>query len=265
MCLPAAVGAVLGVASSAAGAVGQYQAGQAANANSVASYEHALQEREHSWRNELSTWAHRRLEYKKELQTNDEAANRGYVAEQTRLNEAYQAAAFQGQDQLVALMQKQGLNGERQGVGAGRLNQSDLAAFGRGNATIAANLSSARNAAVMRQEDIRRQMQGANNKAFSQVALKPIAGIAPPKPQLSDPTMGLVAGLAGAAASGIGAFSSLQAPQAFTGTSNLPGANPANFQPGLSISGINYGGVPSYSMPGGGLGANFNSSYNFLT
>lgn len=264
MCLPA-VGAVLGVVSSAAGAVGQFQAGQAANANAIASYEHALQQREHAWRMELSTWAHRRLEYKKELQSNSEAANRGYVAEQTRLNEAFQSAAFQKQDQLVALMQKQGMIGEMQGNSAARLNQSMLAEFGRGNATIAANLASARNAAVQRQEDIRRQMQGANNKAFSQVALKPIAGIAPPKPVLSDPTMGLVAGLAGAAAGGIGAFNSLKAPQAFTGTSNLPGANPANFQPGLSISGINYGGVPSYSMPSGGLGANFNSSYNFLT
>jgi hypothetical protein len=108
-------------------------------------------------------------------------------------------------------------------------------------------------------------MQGANNKAFSQVALKPIAGIAPPKPALSDPTMGLIGGLAGAVAGGINSFNSLQAPQAFTGTSNLPGANPANFQPSLSIPGVNYGGIPSYSMPSGGLGANFNSSYNFLT
>jgi hypothetical protein len=213
---------------------------------------------------ELSTWAHRRLEYKKELQSNAEAANRGYVAEQTRLNEAFQAAAFQKQDQLMEMLKGQGALGEMQGVSAGRLNQSVLAQFGRNNATIAANLSSARNAAVERQEDIRRQLMSANNKAFSQVALKPIAGIAPPKPVLSDPTMGLVAGLAGAAAGGINTYNSLKAPPAFTPSpGNYSGG--ASFQPNTTIPGINYSGVPSYTMPSGGMGANFSTSQNFLT
>jgi hypothetical protein len=255
VCLPA-IGAIAGVASSAMGAVGSYQQGQAANANAIANYEHQLQMREHDWRMQLSTWAHRRLEYKNEIRSNNDAASRGYAAEQTRLNEQFMQAAFQKQDMLTGLLKSQGGIGEMAGGSAARLNQSMLAQFGRNNATIAANLSSARDATMQRSEDIRRQLQGANQKAYSQVALKPIAGIAPPKPQLSDPTIGLVGGLLGAAAGGIGAFNSLQAPSA----GNWGGSGASNFQPNTTIPGINYGGMPSFSMPSGTGWAN---SFNY--
>jgi hypothetical protein len=153
-------------------------------------------------------------------------------------------------------LKSQGAIGEMAGGSAARLNQSMLAQFGRNNATIAANLSSARDATMQRSEDIRRQLQGANQKAYSQVALKPIAGIAPPKPQLSDPTIGLVGGLLGAAAGGIGAFNKLQAPSA----GNWGGSGASNFQPNTTIPGINYGGMPSFSMPSGTGWAN---SFNY--
>jgi hypothetical protein len=262
VCTPIIAG-VASFASGALGAVGQYQAGQAANANAIASYKHQIQMREHDWRNQLSTWAHRRLEYKNEVRSNEEAANRGYAAEQTRLNEQFMQAAFQKQDMLVGLLQQQGLNGERVGNSAAKINQSLLSQYGRNNATIAASLSSARNAMTERQEDIRRQLQSGNQKAYSQVALRPIAGIAPQKPQLSNPGMGLMLGLGQAAIGGVSAFSSLKAPSAGNfGTNNWGGSGASNFQPNTNIPGINYGGVPSYAMPSGAGWAN---SFNYQT
>ena len=250
MCAP-----VLAFASGALGAVGQFQQGQAANAAAIADYKHQLELREHDWRNTLSTWAHRRLEYKNETNSNNEAASRGYAAEQSRLNEQFMSAAFQKQDQLVGLLRSQGMLGELTGNSAAKMNQAMLAQFGRNNATIAANLSSARDATIERGIDINRQLRSANQKAYSQVALAPVAGIAPPAPQLSNPGMGLAIGLAQA---GIGAYSAaqgLKAPPAGGGSGgNWGGSGASNFRTDVTIPGINYGSL--------GNGANYANSFS---
>jgi len=261
VCAPAIAG-IASAASGAMGAVGSFQQGQAANANAIASYKHQLQMREHDWRMQLSTWAHRRLEYKNEIRSNSQAAARSYASEQTRLNEQFMQAAFQKQDMLAGLLKEQGALGEMTGKSAARINQSMLAQYGRNNATIAQNLTSARDAMIQRNEDTRLQLQGANNKAYSQIALRPIAGIAPPKPVLSDPSIGLAAGLLGSVASGVSAFNALKAPSAgnFGSNNNWGGSGASNFQPNTTIPGINYGGVPSFSMPSA---AGWSNSFNY--
>lgn len=242
MCAPAVAG-IASVASGAMGAVGSYQQGQSANASAIANYKYQLKVRENDWMMKMNEWNYKRSLYKRTVRENTDAARRGYEAEQTRLNEQFMQAAFQKQGMLTELMRSQGALGERQGNTAAKLNQSLLANFGSNNATIAANLTSARGAMQQRNLDIRRSLQSANNQAFSQVALRPQAGIAPPPPQLSNPGIGLAAGLLGSVASGLGTYNSLKAPPAFGGggisaTPSWGGAG--NFQPNTTISGINY-------------------------
>lgn len=262
MCDPITAG-VATFAQGALGAVGQYQSSQLDNEQAIAQYEYQLAQRKHAWMMDLSTWGHRRLEYKNTVDENNYAAGRGYAAEQERLNEAFQQAAFQNQDQMIQLLQAQGaLGGERQGNSAARLNNAVLSQYGRNNATMAANLVSARDAMRTRNEDIRLQLKSANNKAYSEVALKPIAGIAPPQPILSDPGMGLALGLASATAAGIGQYASLKAPNpggGGGGGNSLPGANPSNFRTDLTIPGVNYTPPPSsWTLP-----TNTNAYFDF--
>lgn len=250
-------------ASGAASAYGNYQQGQAANANAISNYEYAIKQREVAWRNDLKVWSAKRKQYAQTLRANNTALNRSYQSEQARLNEQYQAAAFQKQDQLVAMIKQQGLLGERQGVGAGKLSQEVLAQYGRNNATIAANLVSARNAMIMRQQGYRDQAKAANNQAYSNVAVKPRPGVAPPAPNLTNPGLGLATGLLGAAVGGFSAYNSMKPPG---GGSPPPGGGmypPGSgaFDPSMTIPGINYGGIPSnYAMPSG---TNWSNTFNY--
>lgn len=223
-------------ASGAASAYGNYQQGQAANANAIANYEYQLKQRKIAWRNDLKVWSAKRQQYNQQIKQNDRALNKAWQSEQTRLNEQYQAAAFQKQDQLISMLKAQGMLGEKQGVTAGRLNVDVLSQFGRNNATIAANLASARNAMIMRQGSLRDQARSANNQAYSNVAVAPVQGAAPPAPVLTNPGLGLATGLLGAAVSGFSAFNSMKPPG--TGSPPPPDTNPSNytFNPGPTNS-----------------------------
>jgi len=156
----------------------------------------------------------------------------------------YQQAAFGKQEQLAQLIGATGSNAaaERSGRSAQRLDTAALAQFGRNNAVIAANLASARNAMIQRTYDTTLATDAANRRAHSQVAVAPVAGIAPPQPvMVGGPSgLGLAAGILGGVASGIGAFNSLKAPSAgnwdkqgsyssFKG--NIPGYGEGKVQP----------------------------------
>jgi hypothetical protein len=254
VCLPA-IGAVFGAASSIAGAIGghQQQQAQANYANAVAArdYKYAIAKRDAEWKQTLSIWGHKRNDYSNQLGENYSAADRAYATEQAKLNETFMQAAFQQQGALAELIQGRGslAASGRTGRSVAKMDQSMLAAYGRNNATIAENLASARSAMIRRNEQVRQDLRSANNKAWSEVALKPIPGMAPPRPvmQPGPSGLGLAAGLLGGIGQGIGAFQSLQAPQGYNGT---PGGNPANFNSKLTIPGMNYGGVPTnYGFP----------------
>lgn len=225
MCLPAAAVGVISGISSAASAVGGFVDSQsqasAANAASIRNYKYQIARREGDWARQLSIYRGKVGDYNSETRENNSAAGRSYAAEQVRLNEQFQQAAFQKQDMLGQLVQAQGgiQASGIQGNTAGRMNTAALAAFGRNNAVIAANLSSARNAMMMRNEDVQMQLRGANRKAWNNVALPPVPDMAPlPPTMVPGPSgLGLVAGLGGALVQGMSAFNGLKAPEAYTG------------------------------------------------
>ena len=205
------------------GSIGSHQSAQDqanyTNESNNRQYKHALMVREAKWYNQIANWNNQRTDYKKTLNSNNEAAGRAYASEQLRLNEMYQQAAFSNQDSLTKLLQLSGMSqaSGQSGQSLKRNQDMHLAAYGRNNAVVAENLASAKNAMNLRNETTWHQQKGANNQAWNQVAMAPVQDIAPPVPvQAPGPNgLGLAAGLLGAAASGASAFSQLKAPNAF--------------------------------------------------
>jgi hypothetical protein len=225
--------------------------------------------------NRLSVWGHKRVDYFNQKDENYSAAGRAYAAEQTKLNEAYQSAAFQQQGALAELIQGRGsiAASGRTGRSVKKMDQAILAAYGRNNATVAANLASARNAMIRKNEQTRQELRGANNRAWSEVSLAPVLGVAPPKPQLTDGRGQLALGLLGAAVSGIGAFKSMKAPDAgnVTNSSSTSFSNAINMDLGMSPNFSNYSGIfsaPSsqgfnaFTMPSLPKLSNFSAQYS---
>ena len=223
MCDPIVAG-VASFASGAMGAVGQHQSAQAQadyqNETARRNYKYATQQRALDWQNQLSVWGVKRNEFQHQVNENFSAADRAYASEQTRLNEQFQAASLQKQDMMAKVIGLTGSNraSERSGVSAGRLDTEALAAFGRNQAIMTKNLVSARSAMMQRTYDNHLQLDAANRRAYNQVAVAPVAGIAPPRPTMvAGPSgMGLAAGILGGVASGIGTYHSLKAPKATT-------------------------------------------------
>lgn len=279
MCAPIAIGIISGL-SSVAGAVGSYQDAQAqANySNQVAArdYKYAVAKREGEWNQALSIWNSKKVDYQNDIGANQDAAGRAYSAEQMRFNEMFQQAAFQKQDQLAQLIQSQGsiAAAGRTGKTAARLDQAALAAFGRNNAIMSENLASARNAMMQRNEDTRLQLMGANNRAWSQVAIAPTPGLAPPVPIMaSGPNgIGLVSGILGGIATGASGFMKAKAPDAGSGGNNTSKSgytfnpkpdNPAYQGPAFGPSYKPY--TPNQQVAWGGNSYNYRNSSNWLT
>jgi hypothetical protein len=153
------------------------------------------------------------------------------------------------------------------------MDQAMLAAYGRNNATVAANLGSARNAMIRQNQQTWHEARSANNRAWSEVALAPVPGFAPPKPQMTDGRGQLALGLLGAAVSGIGAFKSMKAPDAgnVTNSSSTSFSNAINMDLGMSPNFSNYSGIfsaPSsqgfnaFTMPSLPKLSNFSAQYS---
>ena len=262
MCAPA-IGMVAGIASS----VGQFASGQAqANAQNKAAiqnYEYQIAQRENKWRQTLSAWGHKRLEYKQSVQENEAAAWAGYTQEQTRLNEVYKDVKFKNQDALIQLIDAQGKMAAsgQSGNTARRMQVAAMAAYGRNQAINAESLISARNRMINSNDNIRRQQMSANNRAYSQVALRPIAGFAPPPPVMTPgpSPLSLIGGIGSAVAGGIGDMQKLQAPQGFSGAGQVANmTGPANpYSGGFNfIGGQSFSSPSNYSAPTPALGFN---------
>ena len=220
----------MGAASSVAGHVGQQNAADAANAGRIANYKYQLKVRENNWMRTRSDWENDKINYEETVADNSFAAQEGYARAQRQLNEQFKAAAFSEQGDMIKLLESTGQMAAagRTGNSAQRIDDSIMAAFGRNNATKAANLASSKEGYQQQVEDIRRQQRDENESAFDQVAFAPIPDMAPQKPQLEKGPSGL--GLAlGLAGDGLGAWQqheALKAPKAFdtggAGTLKIP-------------------------------------------
>jgi hypothetical protein len=226
------------------GAVSGFQQTQAQNAALLKNYKRELAIYKGKWLTEVSTYRNKKSDYYSQTSENSSAAGRAYAAEQTKLNEAYMSAAFQQQGALTELLNGRGAVAAtgRTGRTAAKMDQAMLAAYGRNNATVAANLGSARNAMIRQNQQTWHEARSANNRAWSEVALAPVPGFAPPKPQMIDGRGQLAMGLLSAAVSGFGAFNSMKAPDAGNvgGAGNWGQADVGGVNFGSPAAGVDY-------------------------
>ena len=223
MCNPVALG-VASFASSAAGAIGAHQSAQAqanaANEAAINNYEYQVAVRENKWRQTLTIWNQKRIQYKKGLAENALALNRGDVQIQDSLNRAYQQAKLQGSADTIDLLKKQGVfqaRGTNQGQSADKIERSILAEYGLKNAMRANSLAMSRMQAFEAGNALRRKAESDLNQMYSRVALQPVQGVAPvvPTMQAGPNALSLIAGLGQAAISGVNTYAGLKADNPF--------------------------------------------------
>jgi len=211
MCEPVTA---LTVASGGMGAIGSYQSASAAasaqNEGSIRNYKYQLKVRRKNWDRERERYSYQVAQYNQQTQENAIAAQRAYSSEQQRLNNIFKQASFSQQNQLVKLAQttgKQAASG-RIGRSASRAGMADFAQFGRNQAIMAESLLGAQSAFETRTGAINRQLISAQNDAYSQVAIAPEPGVAPPAPVMRQGPSGLslAAGLLGAGVDGAKAY-----------------------------------------------------------
>lgn len=187
--------AAAGVVSAAFGGLGQAQSNASArrdarrlrdyeNATDLQNYEFAERNRNFEF-NQLTRIYDRSLDvYRRNLNFNNQAAQRSYLAEQRVIDEQVQRLAFDRQDLFVQMLRDRGSANARGLVGntAARMSNSVLAEFGRNNATLSENLVSAYRQHSMNMEDITLQRRQADLEAFSRLGLRPQRPPRPPRP-----------------------------------------------------------------------------------
>lgn len=268
MCDPVSIG--LGAATAGAqgfGAFAKHKEGQmkadAANRASINKYNYENDLQTFKNQERASIYRQQLREYDAKLVSFKEAAYAGYRNEQDRLNEVYATAAFTTQGQAAELLQKQGsltASGIAQGTSTRRAAANLVAQYGYNQAILAQNIVGAHGRFNRSIEDINRQWQSAQNRAYSQVANAPRFGPRPQAPEMIQGPSGLTlaAGLVNAAVSGITTGYSLAGPKTNTG-----GAGPdLDYSGGAvtdafdsSATGIDFGGF------GGESGIDWNQGF----
>ena len=214
MCNPVALG-VASFGSSALGAIGAHQSAKAqadaANEAAINNYKYQIAVRENKWRQTLTIWNQKRIQYKKGLAENALALNRGDVQVQDSLNRAYQQAKLQGSADTIDLLKKQGVfqaRGTNQGQSADKIERSILAEYGLKNAMRANSLAMSRMQAYEAGNDLRRKAESDLHNMYSKVALQPVQGVAPvvPTMQAGPSPLSLIGALGSAAVGGISTY-----------------------------------------------------------
>ena len=149
-----------------------------------------------------------KLDYvKQQIENNFLAAQSSWTAEQMRLNEVYDAAAYRSQSMQKMLAEAMGTSAAREVYGKSARRGalvSTLGAYGRTRAQQVDQLISEQTAAQMRMKDTERQMKAQNKLAIAQTSVLPVAATFAPTPlsglaqgnflqtamQVADVTMG---------------------------------------------------------------------------
>ena len=152
---------------------------------------------------------------KNQIENNYLAAEASWIAEQMRLNEIYDTAAYKSESMRKMLIETMGTNAAREVYGTSARRGalvSTLGAYGRSRAQLVDSLLSQTAATEMRMQRTEEQFKAQNKLAISQVSVLPTAATfsAAPMPGITTPGFGQqalqIGGLAmGAFTTGYGA------------------------------------------------------------
>ena len=141
-----------------------------------------------------------------ELDENTLAASTAFAREQAWLNDQFNAATVQYQNEFAKAAK--GMKFYGSGKTAKRLASLQFAELGRMQAMQVSNLIRAREKVEGFGRDTRRKLQAANQRAFDAVGQIPLPGIAPPPPStdMTSAYINFAGDIAGTAASAYGAY-----------------------------------------------------------
>ena len=168
---------------------GQKAAINARNQASRNAYSRAIEQQNTEWNNTLKIWNQRLGQYQKQLERNMDAAygfGGAYQQLQIKTNEAFNQAAFANQGALTKLYKTLGMGAATGMTGktADRFDVASLGAFGREQAIRTSNLVRSIEGQRLDQENVRRQLDNANQRAYQSVAVAPVPGRRPAPPTL---------------------------------------------------------------------------------
>lgn len=130
---------------------------------------------------------------KQQIENNVAAADASWVAEQMRLNEVYDTAAYKSQAMQKLLKEALGTAAAREVYGKSARRGalvSTLGAYGRSRAQLVDSLMSETTAAQMRMEQVERQALAQNQLAIAGVAVAPTLATFTPTPMPAAPGFG---------------------------------------------------------------------------
>jgi len=171
---------LLTAAAGTASAVGGLASAGAQKKAEVNNYKRQLQIRSIEWDRTRATYGQKVSEAKEQLDENFMAASRGFAAEQSQLNDLYNQASVNLQNDFAKIATQSKFYGE--GKTAQRLAMRDMQAFGRAQALTASNLVRAGESYDTDVANIRQQLKSANRKTVAPVMFKPQPGLPPVKP-----------------------------------------------------------------------------------
>ena len=247
----------------AASALGGLKSAADQKTAEVNNYKRQLAIRRIKWDGQRALYGTRVAEYETTLTENLLSASRAYADEQSRLNDLFDQASVQSQEAFAQLVESQKDFGS--GKTSERLESRNLAKFGRNQALMASNLIRARESYQSNVESIRERLRATNRNAYSKVQFKPQPGFAPVKPNtdMTAANMAFLGGIASAAASGIGAYNQLKAPE--VGDMGGFGVQPKTSGTNFFDQDINYnplGSLPSFtSITPSTSGFNYSSAF----
>ena len=202
MCSPAAIGPAMSAVGSAASAS---QANKAARRN----YEHQLKVRERKWMQTRATYGTKKVQFEQEVDLANIAAQRAYSNTQRQLNNAKSLAILQNQEDFKTMLTNEGMleasAAERgvRGKSVARALVMNSQKFGLTQALRSRGLAQAGYNAKEVMGDVNRQLKSTLNQSFGQVAIQPIADIAPPPPVMQNVGLTFMLGMGKAIGAGL--------------------------------------------------------------
>ena len=257
VCDPAAIGP-------AVSAIGGAAQASANNKHKRKMYAHQLKVRERKWMQTRSTYQSKKVQFEQEVDLANIAAQRAYSRTQTQLNRARSMAILQNQDDFKKMLSNEGMieasAAERgvRGKSFARQLVMNQGNFGLGQAMRSRALATAGFDAKDAMAETNRQLKGTLNRSFSKVAISPVPDFAPPAPQMENPGLILMMGMANAVSAGIGGMDGKT-------MGDIPGGGNYSITGGASIPNVSGGmktGTYGSFMPSNptyvGAGANIN-------
>jgi len=156
-----------------------------------------------------TTYATKKVQFEQEVDQSNIAAQRAYSRTQRQLNNARSLAILENQEDFKKMLQNEGMveasAAERgvRGKSVARQLVMNNANFGMSQAMRSRGLTMAGYQAKESNENVNIQLKSLLNRSYGQVAIQPVADLAPPPPVMQNVGMTLMLGMGQALGEGI--------------------------------------------------------------